>query len=255
MRDGNLGRWLLCLAVVSTACGEGGDKKTASEVTGETQQQTARATNKASRPATKPVPDAATLRPRTPTPKSAVTAQEFTAKLWVRTTMFDGSPFIGFTYIDRSKGPSIKGVPTKGLTEAEWARKLRAAPRHTLQPIPKGHLVTPLTSAEVRKLGLPARPGWLAMFEGRSSPYVVKNKQAKKAMPPRKACIEVAKLLVKCSSEMTAAGGGKLSASVTTAGGPPAFCRPSRTYSLFSRFWPVCPASDCGAFARCIAGK
>jgi hypothetical protein len=236
-------RALLCLTAVLTACGKSDDGDKAGVVATETPP-----------PATAPASaDAAMAK----TSAALAPAPSFPAKTWVRTTMFDGTPFVGFTYVDRSKGPSIKGVPTAGLTKAEWAQKLRAPPTHTLQPIPEGHAVTPLAKAEVEDLGLPTPPEWLEIFEGRAPAGEVANKKEKLAAAPRTACIEVAKLVLSCSSEITAEGSSSFPDSVKEAGGPAKFCDSQDRISrgFIARFWPVCPASDCVEFARCVMGK
>lgn len=93
-------------------------------------------------------------------------AADFPVERWVRTTIFGSQePFIGFTYRDRSKGNSIKGVPAAKLSKAELAEKLKGVPTHTLQPIPAGHPITLLTPAEIAELHLPAAPDWLGYFK------------------------------------------------------------------------------------------
>jgi hypothetical protein len=89
----------------------------------------------------------------------------YPVKTWVRTTTFDGRPFLGFTYVDSMKGNSMKGEPTEGLSDAELSEKLNGAPGYTMSPMPAGHEVTPLTEAEIAALKLPAQPEWLSFYE------------------------------------------------------------------------------------------
>ena len=91
-------------------------------------------------------------------------AADFPKEKWVRTTTFDGKPFLGFTYTDPSKGNSIKGEPTDGVSDADLSKKLNGAPGYTMSPIPEGHAVTLLTPEEVAKLKLPSAPAWLSFY-------------------------------------------------------------------------------------------
>ena len=91
-------------------------------------------------------------------------AADFPKEKWVRTTTFDGKAFLGFTYTDPSKGNSIKGEPTEGVSDDDLSKKLNGAPGYTMSPIPVGHAVTPLTPEEVAKLKLPSAPEWLSFY-------------------------------------------------------------------------------------------
>ena len=89
---------------------------------------------------------------------------DFPEEAWVRTTTFDGKPFLGFTYTDPSKGNSIKGETTEGVADEDLSKKLNGAPGMTMSPIPEGHPLTPLTPEEVAKLKLPTAPAWLSFY-------------------------------------------------------------------------------------------
>jgi hypothetical protein len=94
----------------------------------------------------------------------------FPVNKWVRTQLFGGGKeVLGYTYVDRSKGNSLKGEVLDGLTIEAAADKIKKAPGHfpsmTMQPIPAGHKVTPLTPDEVKQLGLPEPPDWLASYK------------------------------------------------------------------------------------------
>ena len=106
--------------------------------------------------ATNPAP------PPPPPPKA-----EFPKHRWVRTEMFGSKkPYIGFTYIDKTKGPSIKGEDVSGLSPAQIKEKLHAKfPSSTMQPIEDGHPITPLTDAEIKELELPAEPEWASFYK------------------------------------------------------------------------------------------
>lgn len=101
-----------------------------------------------------------------PPPPPPPTA-EFPKYRWVRTELFGTKkPYIGFTYIDKSKGPSIKGEDVSGLTTAQIKEKLHAKfPSSTMQPIEEGYPVTPLTDAEIKELELPAEPEWVSFYK------------------------------------------------------------------------------------------
>ncbi|HVK75769.1 MAG TPA: hypothetical protein VM734_20705 [Kofleriaceae bacterium] len=94
-------------------------------------------------------------------------AADFPKERWVKTVLFDGkTPYIGFTYVDQSKGNSIKGEQIDGLSPAQIKERLHAAfPSSTMQPIPEGHPITPLTPEEIAEYGLPAEPAWLAHYK------------------------------------------------------------------------------------------
>ncbi|MBA3461184.1 MAG: hypothetical protein H0T46_14565 [Deltaproteobacteria bacterium] len=100
--------------------------------------------------------------PPAPPPKA-----EFPKHRWVRTEMFGSKkPYIGFTYIDKTKGPSIKGEDISGLTPAQIKEKLHAKfPSSTMQPLDEGHPITPLTDAEIKQLELPAEPEWASFYK------------------------------------------------------------------------------------------
>lgn len=93
-------------------------------------------------------------------------ASDFPKERWVRTTLFDGTtPYIGFTYVDRTKGNSIKGEDISGLASAEIKAKFQARlPSSTMSPIPAGHPVTPLTTDEIKEYELPEAPDWMASY-------------------------------------------------------------------------------------------
>lgn len=94
-------------------------------------------------------------------------AADFPKERWVRTVLFDRkTPYIGFTYVDRSKGNSIKGENIDGLTSAEIKARLHADfPSSTMQPIPAGHPLTPLTAGEIAEYDLPAEPEWYSFYK------------------------------------------------------------------------------------------
>lgn len=49
------------------------------------------------------------------------------------------NPYIGFTYIDKSKGPSIKGEDVAGLTPAQFKEMPHARfPSSTMAPLDEG---------------------------------------------------------------------------------------------------------------------
>jgi hypothetical protein len=91
-------------------------------------------------------------------------AADFPKETWVRTTTFDGKPFLGFTYTDPSKGNSIKGMATEGVSDEDLSKTLNGPPGITMSPIPEGHALTPLTPEEVAKLKLPSAPEWLSFY-------------------------------------------------------------------------------------------
>jgi hypothetical protein len=86
---------------------------------------------------------------------------------WVRTVLFDGkTPYIGFTYVDATKGNSIKGEQIDGLSEAEIKKRLHADfPSSSMQPIPAGHPITLLTADDIKKYDLPAEPAWVQYYK------------------------------------------------------------------------------------------
>jgi len=107
----------------------------------------------------------------TPEPKkeTTVAAGGFVKERWVRTVMFDRkTPYVGFTYIDPSKGPSIKGEVVKDLSPADLKAKLASKlPSSTMSPLENDHPMTPLTAEEIAELGLPEKPDWLQFYEPR----------------------------------------------------------------------------------------
>ncbi len=94
-------------------------------------------------------------------------AADFPKLRWVKTVLFDGkTPYIGFTYVDKSKGNSIKGEPIANLTPDQIKDKLHAKfPRSTMSPIPEGHPITPLTDDEIKQYDLPAEPEWVSFYK------------------------------------------------------------------------------------------
>jgi len=161
--------WIITAAFAFTGCGKSDEKR------GEVEPPPADPVPKAPPPSEVPPPPAvppsrAPLPSDIPPPElrfegePVKQAADFPKEQWVRTTTFDGKPFLGFTYVDRSKGNSIKGEPTDGVSPKELSKKLNGFPGYTMQPIPEGHPLTPLTPAEVKKMGLPNPPDWLAHF-------------------------------------------------------------------------------------------
>jgi hypothetical protein len=108
-----------------------------------------------------------------PPPEEVVTKpsppseDKFPDHRWVRTEMFGSKkPYIGFTYTDKTKGPSIKGEDVSGLTPAQIKEKLHAKfPSSTMQPLEPGYPLTPLTDAEIKELELPAEPEWVSFYK------------------------------------------------------------------------------------------
>jgi hypothetical protein len=94
-------------------------------------------------------------------------AADFPKHTWVRTELFGSrKPYIGFTYVDRTKGNSIKGEEIDGLSPEEIKTRLHAKfPSSTMQPIPAGHPITPLTPEEIAEYDLPAEPEWLSFYK------------------------------------------------------------------------------------------
>jgi hypothetical protein len=94
-------------------------------------------------------------------------AADFPKLRWVKTTLFGTKkPVIGFTYVDPSKGNSLKGEIVDDLKGAELKAKLGGGnrPGMTMSPIPEGHAMTLLTDAEIKELGLVAKPDWLTFY-------------------------------------------------------------------------------------------
>jgi hypothetical protein len=112
-------------------------------------------------------PEAAKKADEPPPPPPPPPKAEFPKHRWVRTEMFGSKkPYIGFTYIDKTKGPSIKGEDVSGLTPAQIKEKLHAKfPSSTMQPLEPGHPITPLTDAEIKELELPAEPDWVSYYK------------------------------------------------------------------------------------------
>jgi hypothetical protein len=103
-----------------------------------------------------------------PTEKAAAPAPKhdaFQRGKWVRTTLYNGEPYLGYTYMDKVKGPCIKGEATKGLTNEELSKRLQSFPSSSMEPFPEDHPLTILTDAEVKELKLPTPPDWVASFE------------------------------------------------------------------------------------------
>ena len=94
-------------------------------------------------------------------------AADFPKERWVRTVLFDQkTPYIGFTYVDRTKGNSIKGENIARLSPAEIKARLHADfPSSTMQPIPEGHPMTLLTPEEIKEYDLPPAPDWLSFYK------------------------------------------------------------------------------------------
>lgn len=94
-------------------------------------------------------------------------AADFPKDRWVRTVLFDGkTPYIGFTYVDASKGNCIKGEEITGLSDDQIKKLLHADfPSSSMEPIPEGHPMTLLTPEEIKKYGLPAKPEWVSYYE------------------------------------------------------------------------------------------
>jgi hypothetical protein len=110
----------------------------------------------------KPSPAPAQLDdPRTMTPHSDGVVPVNT---WVRTTGYDGKPFLGFTYMDSVKGLSMKGEFTTGLSDEELSKKLQGFPDDSFEPYPDGHPATPLTADEIKRLKLPNPPNWVSSY-------------------------------------------------------------------------------------------
>jgi hypothetical protein len=86
---------------------------------------------------------------------------------WVRTVLFDGkTPYIGFTYVDASKGNCIKGEEITGLSDKAIKKLFSGGfPSSSMEPIPEGHPMTLLTPEEIKKYGLPAKPEWVSYYE------------------------------------------------------------------------------------------
>jgi hypothetical protein len=92
-------------------------------------------------------------------------AADFPKEQWVRTTTFDGKPFLGFTYVDRSKGNCIKGEPTDGVAPEVLSKKLQGFPGYSMESVPAGHAMTLLTPEEIKTLKLPTPPDWVSFFK------------------------------------------------------------------------------------------
>jgi len=94
-------------------------------------------------------------------------AADFPKNRWVRTVLFDGkTPYIGFTYVDPSKGNCIKGEEIAGLSPEELKTRLHADfPSSSMEPIPEGHPMTLLTPEEIKQYDLPAEPAWVAYYK------------------------------------------------------------------------------------------
>jgi hypothetical protein len=117
-------------------------------------------------PKTDPTPPAPTP-PDTGHLEPIKQAADFPKDRWVRTVLFDGkTPYIGFTYVDPSKGNCIKGEEITGLTDDQIKERLHAKfPSSSMEPIPEGHPMTLLTPEEIKKYDLPDKPEWVSYFE------------------------------------------------------------------------------------------
>lgn len=108
-------------------------------------------------------PDEGKSKPteKTPAPKH----DAFQRAKWVRTTLYNGEPYLGYTYLDKVKGPCIKGEATKGLSNEELSKRLQSFPSSSMEPFPEDHPLTILSDDEVKALKLPTPPDWVKSFE------------------------------------------------------------------------------------------
>jgi len=94
---------------------------------------------------------------------------DFPEKRWVR-VKFRNSVILGFAYVDKMAGPSIKGASVSPPLTPEKIDRIVNEARATVRVPPFPIPIEPLSEEEVRQLGLPTVPSWYTEFFERNSP-------------------------------------------------------------------------------------
>ena len=88
---------------------------------------------------------------------------EFPNGKWVRVSVRN-STILGFAYVDRDAGPSIKGRAVRDPITPDQVTRVLNEPNATVRPAGFAIPMVVLTDEETRALGLPSPPDWYVRF-------------------------------------------------------------------------------------------